>query len=80
MLHTECEGYFLKNGHQHAMPENTLEKTPLDSLPADSALPPEANGVGAATGGDGNNGASADDYTADKFIMPRGAKAIASPP
>ena len=42
------------------MPENTLEKMPLDSLPDDSALPPEANG-------NGTNGDSADDYTADKF-------------
>src|SRR5688500_20256736 len=49
------------------MPENTLEKPPLDAIPADSALPPEANGAGVAAGGDGNNGASADDYTADKF-------------
>ena len=43
------------------MPENTLEKMPLDSAPDDSALPPESNGAS------GNNGASADDYTADKF-------------
>src|SRR6478735_7432380 len=42
------------------MPENTLEKTPLKSNPADSALPPDANG-------NGNNGVSADEYTSDKF-------------
>src|SRR5215212_5008353 len=48
------------------MPENTLEKTPLDAIPADSALPPEANGAGAAGDNNGNS-ASADDYTADKF-------------
>ena len=49
------------------MPENTLEKTPLKSIPADSALPEGANGNGTAAGGDGNNGVSADEYTSDKF-------------
>ena len=45
------------------MPENTLEKTPLDSTPANSMI----DEMSSAHGANGNEGSSADEYTSDKF-------------